>query len=125
VNLNAPLSVFPEELREKASSLLIAGGQVIDRAAFAARLLTHLEKLYVVWIEKGFSALKPAWERYAAWLLGKQITVAAPEGVMAGTVLGLDTEGALLIREGNSDTLKRILAGDVTVIAGYTHGEDA
>jgi BirA family biotin operon repressor/biotin-[acetyl-CoA-carboxylase] ligase len=123
VNLNAPLDVFPEDLREKASSLFIAGGRLIDRPAFAASLLTHLEKLYVLWIEKGFAALKPVWEYYAAWLLGKQITVAAPEGIVTGIVLGLDNEGALLVREGNNATLRRLLAGDVTVVGAYTPGE--
>src|SRR2546427_2293671 len=90
VNLNAPLSAFPEELRDKASSLFLAGGRLVDRPAFTAVLLTHLEKLYVLWLEGGFSALRPAWEHHAAWMIGTQITVAAPEGTVAGTVLGLD-----------------------------------
>jgi BirA family biotin operon repressor/biotin-[acetyl-CoA-carboxylase] ligase len=122
VNLNAPLSAFPEELRDKASSLLLSGGQLVDRPVFAAALLTHLEKLYVLWLEEGFLALRPAWEHHAAWMLGTQIIVAAPEGTVAGTVLGLDSDGALLLQEGNSGTSRRLLAGDVTVVGGYTHG---
>jgi len=122
VNLNAPLSAFPEELRDKASSLLLSGGRLVDRPAFAAALLTHLEKLYVLWLEQGFLALRPAWEHHAAWLMGTQITVAAPEGIVAGTVLGLDSDGALLLQEGNSGTSRRLLAGDVTVVGGYTQG---
>src|SRR5206468_1119355 len=80
VNLNAPLAAFPEELRDKASSLLLAGGQPVDRGAFTATLLTQLEKAYELWLEGGFLALRPAWERHAASLIGKQVTVAAPEG---------------------------------------------
>lgn len=122
VNVNAPLAAFPPELRDKASSLFLIGGQMINRAAFTAALLTHLEKLYVLWIEKGFPALRPAWEHYASGLISKQITVAAPEGTIVGTVLGLDSDGALLLRD-SSGTPRRILAGDVTVIGGYTRGE--
>jgi len=122
VNLNAPLRAFPEELRDKASSLFLAGGQSVDRAAFTTTLLTHLEKLYVLWLEEGFPALRPLWERHAAGMIGKQITVAAPEGMVAGTVLGLDTDGALLLREGERET-RRVLAGDVTVVGGYAQGE--
>src|SRR5215510_1870878 len=122
VNLNAPLSAFPEELRDKASSLLLSGGRLVDRPAFAAALLTHLEKLYVLWLEQGFPALRPAWEHYAAWMLGTPITVAAPEGTVTGTVLGLDSDGALLLQEGDGGTPRRLLAGDVTVVGGYTHG---
>jgi len=56
-------------------------------------------------------------------MIGKQITVAAPEGMVAGTVLGLDTDGALLLREGEKETPRRVLAGDVTVVGGYGQGE--
>ena len=122
VNLNAPLTAFPEELRDKASSLLLASGQPVDRSAFTASLLTQLEKAYVLWLGGGFSALRPAWGRHAAGLIGKQITVAAPEGTVAGTVLGFDTDGALLLREEQSGALRRLLAGDVTVVGGYEHG---
>lgn len=125
VNVNAPLSAFPPELRDKASSLFLVGGRLLDRAVFTAALLTHLEKLYVLWIEKGFPILRPAWERYAAGLIGREITVAAPEGTIAGTVLGLDDDGALLLQHKDGGTPRRILAGDVTVIGGYTRGEDS
>lgn len=122
VNINAPLSAFPQELREKASSLLLAGGRPVDRSVFTASLLTHLEKWYVLWLEEGFPALRPAWEHHAAGLLGKTITVVAPEGTVTGTVLGLDTDGALLLRDGQSGAVRRLLAGDVTVVGGYAHG---
>jgi BirA family biotin operon repressor/biotin-[acetyl-CoA-carboxylase] ligase len=123
VNLNAPLTAFPEELRDKASSLLLAGGQPVDRPTFTASLLTHLEKLYILWLQEGFPAVRPAWERYAAGMLGKRISVAVQEGTVMGTVLGLDVDGALLLREEPGRASRRILAGDVTVIGGYEHGE--
>jgi BirA family biotin operon repressor/biotin-[acetyl-CoA-carboxylase] ligase len=121
VNVNAPLSAFPPELHDKASSLFLTGGQFIDRAVFTAALLTHLEKLYVLWLERGFLAVRPAWEHYAAGLIGQQITVAAPEGTITGVVLGLDSDGALLLQD--EGTTRRILAGDVTVVGGYARGE--
>jgi BirA family biotin operon repressor/biotin-[acetyl-CoA-carboxylase] ligase len=123
VNVNAPLSAFPEELHDKAASLFLAGGRLVDRGAFTSAVLTHLEKLYVLWIEKGFPALRPLWERRATGLIGKQITVAAPEGTLSGTVQGLDNDGALLLYDENSKAPRRILAGDVTVIGGYARGE--
>ena len=122
VNINAPLSAFPEELRDKASSLLIAGGQTIDRSTFTASLLTHLEKSYVLWLQEGFSTLHSHWERYAAHLLGTRISVAALEGTVVGTVLGLDQDGALLV-QGDNGEQHRLLAGDVTVLGGYNRGE--
>jgi BirA family biotin operon repressor/biotin-[acetyl-CoA-carboxylase] ligase len=123
VNLNAQLDAFPEELREKASSLCLITGESVERGMFAASLLTHLEQSYLLWLQEGFPVLRSAWERYASGLIGKQIAVAAPEGVMSGTVLGLDSDGALLVREQLTDAPRRVVAGDVTVIDGYTSGE--
>lgn len=123
VNLNAQLDAFPEELREKASSLCLITGEPVERGVFTASLLTHLEQSYLVWLQQGFPVLRSAWERYASGLIGKQIAVAAPEGVMSGTVLGLDSDGALLVREQLTDAPRRVIAGDVTVIDGYTRGE--
>lgn len=126
VNINAPLSSFPEELQDKASSLLLMCGEPVDRAAFTVSLLTHLEKLYVLWLEEGFPVVGTAWEGYASELLGKSITVTAPEGILSGTALGLDQDGALLVEtvalEGQGTQplhVQRILAGDVTVVGGY------
>jgi len=126
VNINAPLSSFPEELQDKASSLFLMHGEPVDRVAFAGSLLTHLEKLYVLWLEKGFPVVGAAWEGYASELLGKSITVTVPEGIISGTARGIDRDGALLVEsvspEGqakSSPHVQRILAGDVTVVDGY------
>ena len=126
VNINAPLASFPEELQDKASSLFLMRGEPVDRAAFTVSLLTHLEKFYVLWLEKGFPVVRTAWEGYASALLGKSITVTASEGTVSGTARGIDRDGALLIEtvapEGparSSHRVQRILAGDVTVVDGY------
>ena len=126
VNINAPLASFPEELQDKASSLFLICGKPVDRVAFTVSLLTHLEKFYVLWLEKGFPVVRTAWEGYASALLGKSITVTASEGTVSGTVRGIDRDGALLIEtaspEGparSSHRIQRILAGDVTVVDGY------
>ena len=122
VNVNAPLSAFPEELHDKATSLRLMSGEPIDRVAFTACLLTHLEKLYILWLEEGFPVVKSAWEGHAAELLGKPITVAAPDGTISGTALGIDQDGALLIQDEQGESHaepRRVLVGDVTVVDGY------
>ncbi len=122
VNLNARRDAFPEELREKASSLLLLAGRPVERAAFTASLLTHLERAYLLWLQKGFPALRANWERYAGALIGQQIAVAAQGEAIFGTVLGLDSDGALLVRERTSETPRRILVGEVSVLGGYRKG---
>ncbi len=125
VNINAPLSAFPEELQEKATSLLVVNGRLIDRVAFTAHLLTRLEKLYVLWLEEGFPVVRSAWEGYATDFLGKPVMIAAPDGTISGTALGIDEDGALLVQGGQAGqggqpgAIRRVLAGDVTVVGGY------
>ena len=115
VNLNAPRSAFPAELRDTAASLRLLAGQPVDRAAFTLCLLAHLEKLYAVWVEEGFPGVAAAWEGFAAPLLGRPMTVSASGGTVTGIARGLDRDGALLLETEPGKPPRRIVAGDVSV----------
>lgn len=117
VNLNSSAGDFPDELRDKATSLHLASGLDIDRARFAGRLLTALERRYEQWRRDGFAAIATAW-RALAPLVGRRIHVAEPAGSVEGEVVALDDDGALRIRRDDGRE-HRVVAGDVTVIGGY------
>jgi BirA family biotin operon repressor/biotin-[acetyl-CoA-carboxylase] ligase len=117
VNLNAPESAFPPELREKASSLLLATGRRVDRAAFTARLLAALEARYGRFLSGGFASVRAEWESYSC-LTGAQVRVVAPEGELGGRVLDVDTDGALRLAQPDGRVV-RVVAGEVTVRDGY------
>jgi BirA family biotin operon repressor/biotin-[acetyl-CoA-carboxylase] ligase len=118
VNLNTPGSRFPPELRAKASSLMLASGRRIDRAAFTGRLLAALEARYGRFLQEGFGAsVRAEWESYSC-LTGTEVQVATPEGEQRGRVLGLDHDGALRL-EAADRSIVRIVAGEVTVREGY------
>lgn len=119
VNLNSRLHDFPEELHDKATSLRIESGEAVDRAPVAARVLGELERYYALFRDGGFAAVAPEWERRTA-LVGRELTVSGAGEVVTGMYAGVDTDGALLLDA--SDTkggVRRVLAGDVTVIGGY------
>ena len=113
VNLNAPRAAFPPELRERATSLFLATGRRVDRAAVTGRLLAALEARYGRFLEGGFEAVRAEWESYSC-LTGTDVRVASAEGEMAGRVLGLDADGALMLARPDG-TSTRIVAGEVTV----------
>lgn len=117
VNVNAAADDFPEELRDKAGSLLLAGGRPVDRAQVAGRLLSHLETWYEIWVQRGFAPIAAAW-RERSGLIGQMIHVAEPGKDVAGQVVGLDDDGSLRIRLPSGEE-HRVIAGDVTVIDGY------
>ncbi|MGH7787004.1 MAG: biotin--[acetyl-CoA-carboxylase] ligase [Candidatus Binatia bacterium] len=117
VNLNSTAEDFPDELRDKAGSLRLATGEVVDRARFAGRLLTRLEVRYEQLRRTGFAAVAEAW-RQQSNLIGRAIRVQEPGQIVAGTVLGIDEDGALRLRRADGSE-HRVVAGDVTVVDGY------
>jgi BirA family biotin operon repressor/biotin-[acetyl-CoA-carboxylase] ligase len=122
VNLNSELEDFPPELRERATSVLITSGRRVDRALFAAALLGKLERCYERFRSDGFAALAEGWAKRSA-LAGRDITVDGAGGMVSGAYAGIDSEGALLLKESGADgRIRRVLAGDVTIIGGYAGG---
>jgi len=121
VNVNMTLEDLPPELHEKAGSLRMATGREVERACVAGRLLTHLERRYEALRSDGFDAVARRWNELAGFL-GRHIRVEEPGGTFAGEVLGLDQSGALRLRLAGGEE-HRVLAGDVTVLDGYAHGD--
>ncbi|MBW2281187.1 MAG: biotin--[acetyl-CoA-carboxylase] ligase [Deltaproteobacteria bacterium] len=126
VNVNTRASEFPEELQSIATSLRIAGGQTLDRTAFAEDLLGRLEQ----WIDKlrgdGFDAVLDCWRRYFR-MKGASVRVGGP-GVseeIEGTVEGVAPDGALLLDVVRAGEVcrERILAGDVTLLGSMRPSE--
>jgi BirA family biotin operon repressor/biotin-[acetyl-CoA-carboxylase] ligase len=117
VNLNSRREHFPEELHERATSVWLETGREVDRTVFAARLLAEFEARYHDFLEGGFAAVRPHWERRSA-LVGRRVEIGGAGTPVAGQCLGIDEEGALLLDVGTGAP-HRVLAGDVTIIGGY------
>jgi BirA family biotin operon repressor/biotin-[acetyl-CoA-carboxylase] ligase len=114
VNLNVDPASFPEEFRRRATSLAAAGGRAVDRPAFARALYGSLERMLDLHASSGFSALQ---QRFDAWfrMRGQRVRVAEPgDRVLEGTVLGIDTDGALRLADGAGE--RRVVAGEVTLL---------
>jgi BirA family biotin operon repressor/biotin-[acetyl-CoA-carboxylase] ligase len=117
LNLNLAKDDVPEEIRERAISVLIATGHRCDRVAVANSLFTRLNIRYDENVTQGFAVVRPAWERYSG-LSGKRVTVVDAGTREEGIVKGIDTDGALLLE--TSSGVRRIIAGDVTLEGAYS-----
>lgn len=119
LNLNLAADQIPDDLRDRATSVLIATGKRCDRPAVAAALFSNLDCRYGEFETTGFDSIRTAWERYSA-LNGKRVTVVSGDTREGGIVKGIDSDGALILDTGAA--LKRILAGDVSLEGTYQTG---
>ena len=113
VNLNVKRESFPEEFRERATSLASVLGRPVDRVDFARRLYGTLESALDACAARGFDALRSRFEgRFA--MAGRPVTVSGLDGSeTAGVALGIDADGALRLQLSDG-TETRVMAGDVT-----------
>lgn len=117
VNLNIAIDEFPEELRDKATSLSAATGRLIDRVAFADALFTRLEERYGQFCTAGFAPIRQCWDELSC-LTGRRVRIAGAGPTREGEVIGMGDDGTLrLISEDGGEM--RVVAGDVTVLDGY------
>jgi BirA family biotin operon repressor/biotin-[acetyl-CoA-carboxylase] ligase len=114
VNVNWQKEDMSPDFREMATSLRIEAGREFSRAKVAAELFEELEKEYALFLKEQFSPrLRDEWNRLS-WINQKWVTLRVTDREFEGQVLGLDTDGALLLvnRDGK---IHRFIAGDVSL----------
>ncbi|WP_175596752.1 biotin--[acetyl-CoA-carboxylase] ligase [Bacillus sp. MRMR6] len=98
INVNQRKEDFPVELREIATSLLIEKDETVSRAELIKGIFLKLEKLYTLYLEKGFNPIKLLWESYAV-SIGKVITARTLNTTIVGFSLGITEDGVLLLKD--------------------------
>ena len=93
--INANMTEFPEELKEKAISLRMITGAEVDRAQIIQRSLEWLEKYYQKFEET--SDMSGLMEEYNQMLVnrGSEVCVLDPCGEYRGKALGINDAGEL------------------------------
>ncbi len=91
------------------------------RDEIAAALINALSDVFGEFEAAGFSTFAARWPG-RDWLLGKAVTIDAPQGSMTGTAAGIDTDGALLVDTGAAG-LQRVTSG--SVVAARAQGVPA
>jgi BirA family transcriptional regulator, biotin operon repressor / biotin---[acetyl-CoA-carboxylase] ligase len=113
INVNQRKEDFPVELREIATSLLIEKEETVPRAELIKGIFLKLEKLYCLYLEKGFLPIKLLWESYAV-SIGKVITARTLNTTIVGTALGITDDGVLLLKD-HEDVTHHIYSADIEV----------
>lgn len=89
-------------------------GTLPSRSALLALLLRELHALLGTYAAAGFTALRGAWQQRNAFA-DLPVTISGEGTVMTGTCLGVDDDGALLVRTDHGT--HRILSGEVSLRA--------
>jgi BirA family biotin operon repressor/biotin-[acetyl-CoA-carboxylase] ligase len=113
LNVNVPAPVLPS-LGPNATSLLALGGRPVDRAAVLDALLGEIEWRHAA-LARGDDPLAD-WRAALAWM-GEPVVVRAPgdpDHPVVGRAVGVDEEGALLVRLPGGEA-RRFTAGDVSL----------
>lgn len=110
ISCNLEADDYPEELKDKATSLLIESGAKVEREALIAAFLYQLEELFTLYREQGFGPIRTLWEASSV-TIGRQVRMIAHGGVYEGEALGLDEWGGLTIRMADG-TVKTVYSAD-------------
>ena len=113
VNINMTKELFPEELRPIATSLKQETGKEISRIDFIQMLYLNMETWYKRYLKHGFEPIRKAWTGYFN-MAGKVVKVRQMDKTIEGVAMGIDDNGALLLREKNGN-ITRIISGDVVI----------
>jgi BirA family biotin operon repressor/biotin-[acetyl-CoA-carboxylase] ligase len=124
VNLNVHGSELTTALGENAEGAVALHeilGRQLDRNAFAASLLTRLEKWHHTFLTRGPDAVRAAWLARDA-LLGRRLQARTEGAVCEGWCRGIDSDGSLLL-EGADGQTHHIFAGAIRALDSRP-GED-
>jgi BirA family biotin operon repressor/biotin-[acetyl-CoA-carboxylase] ligase len=110
--INVRRSAFPPEISARATSLEDELGRDVDRGAILAALLQRFSTWLGRLREGRTGDVVSRWSRLAVGGTGSPVEWRGEDGMKKGVTAGIDADGALLVRAGNST--ERVLAGEVT-----------
>lgn len=113
INVNTPPKGFPDDLRDRATSILAETKKPFPRIALLRLYLETLEDRYEAFRQSGFLPILERWKELSD-IIGRSIRVEMLNRRWTGVALDVDQEGALILR-GPDGITQRIVSGDVTL----------
>jgi BirA family biotin operon repressor/biotin-[acetyl-CoA-carboxylase] ligase len=109
--INVEPAAYPPELSARVTSLESELGRAVDRPRVFVETLAALAARHDDLLAGRFDAILDAWRAHAPACQGARVSWTTPAGVQAGITVGIDDNGALLVRVG--ERTERIVAGEV------------
>ncbi|MDI6604308.1 MAG: biotin--[acetyl-CoA-carboxylase] ligase [Thermoanaerobacteraceae bacterium] len=119
IGLNVNMNKFPDDLKNKATSLFIETGKKIDRKKLTASIINNFEKYYNIFLKEGFEPIRTLCLKHSV-TIGSEVRVISGKNEFNGKAIDIDNDGNLIIEIGDGSR-KAVISGDVSVrgILGY------
>ncbi len=101
INVNQERNSFPAEISDRATSLFIESGMLINRSLLLVELRNTLVEAYNLFFSKGFRPFQSEWKKISS-TLEREVTISRPDGQLRGKAVDLDEHGTLLVRDSNN-----------------------
>lgn len=106
LNVNARQEDFDPGLQDRATSLFLERGQVLDRSILLGELLGEIERQYNRVKDQGFEPVRRAWKDLSCYVAAPEITLRDAlvwpgkeiTPLLSGRVLAIDEGGRLQVR---------------------------
>jgi len=116
LNVNQLKQDLPEKIGYGATSLRIETNKKWDLKEVIQHILKSFEKHYTSYIDNGFDNIKKDWEKYS-YKIGESIWLKNEQGRNQVIFLGLDENGALLIKDEKNE-VKSIYSAEIDWFKG-------
>jgi BirA family biotin operon repressor/biotin-[acetyl-CoA-carboxylase] ligase len=114
LNVNQREWDFPQDIRERATSLCLEKNRRLSRINMLQHLLHEFELAYDRMIHCGFSDLRDEIKSLSC-LLERTVAVRLKNRIYKGRVVDIDEQGGLVLRVGK-DRIEHIISGEVQLI---------
>jgi len=112
LNANFALEELPEEIRDRATTILHATGRPIDRPKTLAHILAELDRLYRDLRDgRGFQAVHAEWTALCS-TIGHEVEVAVGDERVRGMARSVEPDGSLVI-ETSPGVTRTVVSGEV------------
>ena len=120
IGINANTQKFPDDIADKASSIMLESGKKVDRAELIAVTMELFGGYYQKFVEA--ESLEPFIEEYNEILANRDKEVRILYGMLedvdknkteCGIAKGIDSDGALIVE--TSDGIRKVVSGEVSV----------
>lgn len=111
INVNIDHREFPEDIREKTTSLKEVLGREVPRVRLVQVFLREFEKYYEKLKRKEFPSILEEWKLYSC-TLGREIRINIGERIISGEAVDISEEGALILKKEDGELIE-IISGTI------------